>query len=145
MCKQLIKAKNLASGDTVRFPRKGWLQIERITFSSSLSLSFRFADGKIRSFRPEQEVEAFLTTCPPSPATREILRVDKESGRASICLAGSLFDMKDISESFELLRVRVSCTREAAVLIALELGATLYTHDAIYTMPKRELAYAAAA
>jgi hypothetical protein len=136
MTKQIIRAANLGSGDVIKLPRRGWQQIERITAANSLSVSYRFMDGKTRSFRPETEVEAFLNDLAPLTGNeRAIFRQSRKSGRIVVCLPHSLFDLWDFKEVFFSLRERVSCTREAALLIALERGATAYTTEAIYWMP----------
>jgi hypothetical protein len=73
---------------------------------------------------------------PPEAITGQIMRLQKESNRISICCAShSLFDFSDVSESFRAIKARGGHSNSAAAYDALERGAILYTHDAVYWMP----------
>jgi hypothetical protein len=130
-----IKAKHLATGDRVRFSRDGWQTVGRITSSNSLSVAFMFGDGIIRKLEAHREYVAERAEANPEPAPGQIMRLQKESNCISVCSSHSLFDLNDISESFRAIKARHGFSNSAAAYDALERGATLYTHDAIYWMP----------
>ena len=132
---QKTKAKNLATGDRVRFSRDGWQTVGRITSSNSLSVAFMFSDGVIRKLEAHREYVVEPAAQPPEPIPGQIMRLQKESNRISVCSSHSLFDLNDISESFRALKARHGFSNSAAAYDALEKGATLYTHDAVYWMP----------
>ena len=125
------KAKNLATGDRVRFSRDGWQTVGRITSSNSLSVAFMFSDGVIRKLEAHREYVVEEAEKPPEPQPGQIMRLQKESNRISVCSSHSLFDLNDISESFRAIKARHGFSNSAAAYDALEKGATLYTHDAI--------------
>ena len=130
-----IKAKHLATGDRVRFSRDGWQTVGRITSSNSLSIAFMFGDGVIRKLEAHREYVAEQAIKPPEPMPGQIMRLQRESNRISVCSSHSLFDLSDISESFRAIKQRHGFSNSAAAYDALEKGATLYTHDAVYRMP----------
>jgi hypothetical protein len=132
---QKVKAKYLATGDKVRFSRDGWQTVGRITNSNSISVSFMFGDGIIRKLEAHQEYVAEKAEKPPEPQPGQIMRLQKESNRISVCASHSLFDLSDISESFRAIKQRDGYSNSAAAYHELEKGATLHTHDAIYWMP----------
>jgi hypothetical protein len=130
-----IKAKYLATGDKVRFSRDGWQTVGRITNCNSISVSFMFSDGVIRKLEANQEYVVEKTEKSPEPQPGQIMRLNKESKRISVCASHSLFDLSDISESFRALKQRDGYSNSAAAYHELERGATLHTRDAIYRMP----------
>jgi hypothetical protein len=130
-----IKAKLLATGDKVRFSRDGWQTVGRITNSNSISVSFMFSDGIIRKLEAHQEYVVETAEKPPEPQAGQIMRVQKESNRVSVCASHSLFDLSDISESFRAIKQKDGYSNSSAAFQELEKGATLHTHDAIYWMP----------
>jgi len=132
---QKIKAKHLATGDKVRFSRDGWQIVGRITNCNSISVSFMFSDGIIRKLEAHREYVVEQTEKPPEPQPGQIMRLQRESKRISVCASHSLFDLSDISESFRALKQRDGYSNSAAAYHELERGATLYTRDAIYRMP----------
>jgi hypothetical protein len=132
---QKIKAEYLATGDRVRFSRDGWQTVVRITNCNSISVSFMFSDGVIRKLEAHQEYVVEKVEKPPEPQPGQIMRLQKESNRISVCASHSLFDLSDISESFRALKQRDRYSNSAAAYHELERGATLYTRDAIYWMP----------
>jgi hypothetical protein len=132
---QKIKAKHLATGDRVRFSRDGWQTVGRITGSNSLSVAFMFGDGVIRKLEAHREYAVEQGIQPPEPQPGQIMRRQKESNRTSVCSSHSLFDLSDVSESFRAIKQRGGHSNSAAAYDALERGATLYTHDAVYWMP----------
>jgi len=134
---QKIKAKYLATGDRVRFSRDGWQTVGRITSSNSLSVAFMFGDGVIRKLEAHREYVVEEAAKPPEPVPGQIMRLQKESNRMSVCSSHSLFDLNDISKSFRAIKQRHGFSNSAAAYDALERGATLYTHDAVYWMPRK--------
>ena len=94
-----------------------------------------FGDGVIRKLEANREYVTEQGSEPPKPAPGQIMRLQKESNRISICSSHSLFDLNDISESFRAIKARHGFSNSAAAYDALEKGATLYTRDAIYWMP----------
>jgi hypothetical protein len=130
-----IKAKHLATGDRVRFSRDGWQTVGRMTSSNSLSIAFMFGDGVIRKLEAPREYVVEKAANPPAPQPGQIMRLKKESNRISVCSSHSLFDLSDVSESFRAIKSRHGFSNSAAAYDALERGATLYTHDAVYWMP----------
>ena len=132
---QKIKAKNLATGDRVRFSRDGWQTVGRITSSNSLSVAFMFGDGVIRKLEAHREYVVEKAEKPLEPQPGQIMRLQRESNRISVCASHSLFDLSDISESFRALKQRDGYSNSAAAYHELERGATLYTREAIYWMP----------
>ena len=130
-----IQAKYLATGDRIRFSRDGWQTVGRITSSNSLSIAFMFGDGVIRKLEAHREYVVEEAEKPPEPQPGQIMRLQKESHRISICSSHSLFDLNDISESFRAIKQRDGHSNSAAAYHELEKGAILYTHDAIYWMP----------
>ena len=132
---QKIKAKLLATGDRVRFSRDGWQTVGRITSSNSLSVAFMFGDGIIRKLEAHREYVTERAEANPDPQPGQIMRLQKESNRISVCASHSLFDLNDISESFRAIKQRDGYSNSAAAYHELERGATLYTRDAIYWMP----------
>jgi DNA-binding transcriptional LysR family regulator len=132
-----IKAKHLATGDRVRFSRDGWQTVERMTNCNSISISFMFSDGVIRKLEAHQEYDVEKTAKPPEPQPGQIMRLQKESNRISLCASHSLFDLGDISESFRAIRQKDGYSNSAAAFQELERGATLHTRDAIYWMPMK--------
>jgi hypothetical protein len=130
-----IKAKHLATGDRVRFSRDGWQIVERLTNCNSISVSFMFSDGIIRKLEANQEYVVEQGSEPPAPQPGQIMRLNRESNRISICASHSLFDLSDISESFRAIKQKDGYSNSAAAFQELERGATLHTHEAIYRMP----------
>jgi hypothetical protein len=130
-----IKAKYLVTGDRVRFSRDGWQTVGRITNCNSISLSFMFSDGVLRKPEAHREYVVEQAEKPPEPQPGQIMRLQKESNRISVCASHSLFDLSDINESFRALKQRDGYSNSAAAYHELERGATLYTRDAIYWMP----------
>jgi hypothetical protein len=130
-----IKAKYLATGDRVRFSRDGWQTVGRITNSNSISVSFMFGDGIIRKLEAHQEYIVEQAEQPPELQPGQIMRLQRESNRISVCASHSLFDLSDISESFRAIKQKDSYSNSAAAYKELERGATLHTHDAVYWMP----------
>jgi hypothetical protein len=130
-----IKAKHLATGDRVRFARDGWQTVGRITNCNSISISFMFSDGVIRKLEAHQEYVVEKAEKPPELQPGQIMRLQKESNRISLCASYSLFDLSDISESFRAIKQRHGFSNSAAAYHELEKGATLHTRDAIYRMP----------
>jgi hypothetical protein len=129
------KAKHLATGDRVRFSRDGWQTVGRITNCNSISVSFMFSDGIIRKLEAHQEYDVEQGSEPPEAQPGQIMRLNKESNRVSICASHSLFDLSDISESFRALKQRDGHSNSGAAYQELELGATLHTREAVYWMP----------
>jgi hypothetical protein len=134
---QKIKAKYLATGDKVRFSRDGWQTVGRITNCNSISVSFMFSDGIIRKLEAHREYTVEKTEKPPEPQPGQIMRLQKESKRISVCASHSLFDLSDINESFRAIKQKDGYSNSAAAYHELETGATLYTRDAIYWMPAK--------
>jgi len=134
-----IKAKYLTTGDRVRFSRDGWQTVGRITNCNSISVSFMFSDGIIRKLEFHQEYDVEQTDKPPEPQPGQIMRLQQESNRISVCASHSLFDLSDISESFRALKQGDGYSNSAAAYHELEKGATLHTRDAIYWMPLKWL------
>ncbi|HEX8737508.1 MAG TPA: hypothetical protein VF721_19405 [Pyrinomonadaceae bacterium] len=134
-----IKAKHLATGDRVRFSRDGWQTVGRITNCNSISVSFMFGDGIIRKLKAHQEYVVEKAEKLPEPQPGQIMRLQKESERISVCASHSLFDLSDISESFRALKQKDGYSNSAAAYYELETGATLYTSDAIYWMPLKRV------
>lgn len=130
-----IKAKYLATGDRVRFSRDGWQTVGRITNCNSISVSFMFSDGVIRKLEANQEYVVEKTEQPPETQPGQIMRLNRETNRISVCASHSLFDLSDISESFRALKQRDGYSNSAAAFQELEKGATLHTRDAVYWMP----------
>jgi hypothetical protein len=130
-----IKAKYLATGDKVRFSRDGWQTVGRITNCNSISVSFMFSDGIIRKLEAHQEYVVEKIETLPEPQPGQIMRMQKESNRISVCASHSLNDLSDISESFRALKQRDRYSNSAAAYHELERGATLHTRDAVYWMP----------
>ena len=130
-----IKAKYLATGDRVRFSRDGWQTVGRITNCNSISVSFMFSDGIIRKLETHQEYVVEQAEMPSEPQPGQIMRLQRESNRISVCASHSLFDLSDISESFRALKQKDGYSNSAAAYHELERGATLHTRDAIYWMP----------
>lgn len=130
-----IKAKYLATGDKVRFSRDGWQTVGRITNCNSISVSFMFSDGVIRKLESHREYVVERAEKPPEPQPGQIMRLQKESKRISVCASHSLFDLSDINESFRALKQKDGYSNSAASYHELERGATLHTRDAIYWMP----------
>jgi hypothetical protein len=130
-----IKAKLLATGDKVRFSRDGWQTVGRITNSNSISVSFMFSDGIIRKLESHQEYVVEQAEQPPEPQPGQIMRLNRESNRISVCASHSLFDLSDISESFRAIKQKDGYSNSSAAFQELEKGATLHTHDAVYWMP----------
>jgi hypothetical protein len=130
-----IKAKYLATGDRVRFSRDGWQTVGRMTNCNSISVSFMFGDGIIRKLEAHREYVVEEAAGNPEPQPGQIMRLNKESKRVSVCASHSLFDLSDISESFRALKQRDGYSNSAAAYHELETGATLYTRDAVYWMP----------
>ena len=94
-----------------------------------------FSDGIIRKLEFHQEYVVEQANEPPEPQPGQIMRLQKESNRISICASHSLFDLSDISESFRALKQRDGYSNSAVAYHELEKGATLHTRDAIYWMP----------
>jgi hypothetical protein len=132
-----IKAKYLATGDKVRFSRDGWQTVGRITNCNSISVSFMFSDGVIRKLESHREYVVEQAEKPPEPTPGQIMRLQKESNRISVCASHSLFDLSNISEAFRALKQRDGYSNSAEAYHELETGATLYTIDAIYWMPSK--------
>jgi hypothetical protein len=131
-----IKAKYLATGDRVRFSRDGWQTVGRITNCTSISISFIFSDSIIRKLEAPQEYVVEQADKPPEAQPGQIMRLNKETNRISICASHSLFDLSDISESFRALRrYKDGYSNSSAAYHELERGATLHTREAIYWMP----------
>jgi len=91
------------------------------------------SDGIIRKLEVHREYVVEQTEKSPQPG--QIMRLQKESNRISVCASHSLFDLSDISESFRSLKQKDGYSNSAAEYHELERGATLYTRDAIYWMP----------
>jgi hypothetical protein len=132
-----IKAKHLATGDKIRFSRDGWQTVGRITNCNSISVSFMFSDGIIRKLEAHREYVVEKAEQPPEPQPGQIMRLQKESNRISICASHSLFDLSDINESFRAIKQRDGYSNSAAAYHELETGAILHTRDAIYWMPAK--------
>jgi hypothetical protein len=132
---QIIKAKYLATGDRVKFSRDGWQTVGRMTNCNSISVSFMFGDGIIRKLESHQEYVVEQVEHRPEPQPGQIMRLQKESNRISICASHSLFDLSDISESFRAIKQKDGNSNSAAAYHELERGATLHTYDATYRMP----------
>ena len=139
-----IKAEHLATGDRVRFSRDGWQTVGRITSRNSLSAAFMFSDGIIRKSEAHREYITERADANPKPQPGQIMRLQKESSRISVCSSHSLFDLSDIGESFRAIKQRhgfsnreaaYDASNSAAAYDALERGVTLYTHDVVYWMP----------
>lgn len=130
-----VKAKHLATGDRVRFSRDGWQTVGRIISSNFLSVAFMFGDAIVRKLEAHREYVVERAEKPPEPQPGQIMRRHKESKRISVCASHSLFDMNDISESFRAIKAFQSFSNSGAAYEALEKGATLCTHEAIYRMP----------
>lgn len=126
-----IKAKHLATGDRVRFSRDGWQTVGRITSSNSLSIAFMFGDGTIRKLEAHREYIVEKAEKPPEAQPGQIMRLQRESNRISICASYSLFDLSDISESFRAIKQKDGDSNSAAAYHELEKGATLHTRVAI--------------
>jgi hypothetical protein len=94
-----------------------------------------FSDGVIRKLEFHQEYDVETADKPPEPQPGQIMRLQKESNRISLCASHSLFDLSDISESFRALKQKDGYSNSAAAYHELEKGATLHTRDAIYWMP----------
>jgi hypothetical protein len=82
-----------------------------------------------------QEYVVVQGTEPHEPQPGQIMRLNRESNRISVCASHSLFDLSDISESFRAIKQKDGYSNSAAAYQELEKGATLHTHDAIYWMP----------
>jgi hypothetical protein len=132
-----IKAKYLATGDKVRFSRDGWQTVGRMTNCNSISVSFMFSDGIIRKLEAHREYVVEKAEQPPEPQPGQIMRLQKESNRISVCASHSLFDLSDINESFRAIKQRDGYSTSAAAYHELETGAILHTRDAIYWMPAK--------
>jgi hypothetical protein len=133
-----IKAKHLATGDKVRFSRDGWQTVGRITNCNSINVSFMFGDGIIRKLEAHQEYIVEKAEKPPQPQPGQIMRLNKETNRISICASHSLFDLSDISESFRAIKQQKDgYSNSAAAFHELERGVTLHTREAIYWMPRK--------
>ena len=130
-----IKAKYLATGDRVRFSRDGWQTVGRMTNCNSISVSFMFGDGIIRKLEAHREYVVEQAAGNPEPQPGQIMRLNKESNRVSVCASHSLFDLSDISESFRALKQKDGYSNSAAAYHELERGATLYTREGVYWMP----------
>jgi hypothetical protein len=94
-----------------------------------------FSDGIIRKLEAHREYVVEKAEKPPEPAPGQIMRLQRESNRISICASHSLFDLSDISESFRALKQKDGYSNSAAAYHELERGAILHTRDAIYRMP----------
>ena len=94
-----------------------------------------FGDGVIRKLEANREYVTEQAAKVPEPQPGQIMRLQKESNRISVCSSHSLFDLNDISESFRAIKARHGFSNSAAAYDALERGAILYTHDAVYWMP----------
>ncbi|HEX8734486.1 MAG TPA: hypothetical protein VF721_04135 [Pyrinomonadaceae bacterium] len=132
---QKIKAKHLATGDRIRFSRDGWQTVGRITNCNSISVSFMFSDGIIRKLEAHREYVVEKVEKPPEPQAGQIMRLQKESSRISLCASHSLFDLSDINESFRALKQKDRYSNSAAAYHELERGATVHPREAIYWMP----------
>ncbi|HEX8736459.1 MAG TPA: hypothetical protein VF721_14110 [Pyrinomonadaceae bacterium] len=130
-----IKAKYLATGDRVRFSRDGWQTVGRMTNCNSISVSFMFGDGIIRKLEAHREYAVEQAAGNPEFQPGQVMRLNKESNRVSVCASHSLFDLSDISESFRALKQKDGYSNSAAAYHELERGATLYTREAVYWMP----------
>ncbi len=131
-----IQAKHLATGDRVRFSRDGWQTVGRMTNCNSISVSFMFGDGIIRKLEAHQEYVVEKAENPPEAQPGQIMRLNKETNRISVCASHSLFDLSDVSESFRALKKQKDgYSNSSAAFHELEKGATLYTRDAVYWMP----------
>lgn len=130
-----IQAKLLATGDRVRFSRDGWQTVGRMTNCNSISVSFMFSDGIIRKLEAHREYVVEQAEKAPEPEPGQIMRLNRESNRISVCASHSLYDLSDISESFRAIKQRDGYSNSAAAYHELERGATLHTRDAVYWMP----------
>jgi hypothetical protein len=130
-----IKAKYLATGDRVRFSRDGWQMVGRIMNCNSIGVSFMFGDGIIRKLEAHREYVVEQAEHQPEPQPGQIMRLQKESNRISVCASHSLFDLSDISEAFRAIKQKGGYSNSSAAYHELERGAILHTHDAVYRMP----------
>lgn len=133
-----IKARHLATGDTVYFPRLGAQVIKQIYTIDSMGVTFLFEDRQTRRFKLNEELDAEISDyiVPPNVPNGYIYRLATENGRISILTRSALYGMGDINgdclEPFP--RVGIGPTRVQAVVMALEHGGRLYTERAIYWM-----------
>jgi hypothetical protein len=127
-----IAAKQLASGDSVKFPNLGWRRIKTIAGIGGVYVKLAFTDGKLRYFRTDETVEAELRTDEPVPLPGEIIRIDRETNRASV-ISPSLYGFHtEISDSFQTFGRVSGLPDSAARAEIIYKGATLFTEKAVY-------------
>lgn len=130
-----IKANELSTGDRVYFPRLGWRRITKIGGIDGVFIKLVFDDRKTRWFETTDLVEAELRTDELVPLPGEIIRIDRETNRASLVSPSFHGFQSEISESFKPFR-RVHGLMDSAALAEVRAGATLFTKKAIYFMPR---------
>ena len=130
--KEQIEARQLATGDTVYFPRVGACKAVFLSASNWLSVSFYFEDGKVRTFEARKQLTVERATDTLDARAGEIERLDLESNRVSLVLPSLLAHFTDVRDAV--------CTKDCAfpsTVVRQELarGATVFTPKAIYRMP----------
>lgn len=114
----------------VNFPRLGWLTVVFVSARNERFISFRFEDkwrampvNRVLQVAKRQSFEAYAD---------DIVRIDQESGRASLC-SSNLGLFADIRKSFEAIR-RPYFMESAETVARQELrrGARLFTANAEY-------------
>lgn len=129
-----VLAKQLATGDSVGFPKLGLLRIVRMTAANNLAVSFVFEDGKQRTLENDKPIFADLAKDAPAASCDEIYRKDLATGRISVISLYSLRLFADVSRSYKALRGRVQEFDDQAARGELLHGARLFTNAAEYWM-----------
>ena len=137
-----IHAKDIATGDVVKFPKVGIVTVIRLSSRFDTSTTVVFSDGKRRTLEANK-ILTLVSEAPielPKLSSGEMYRHDFASGRTSIILKGSFRDsFHDVRDGFKALRGRVQSFDSVAALSQIEIGAKFYTPKAIYWIPKAEI------
>lgn len=130
--KEQIEARQLATGDTVHFPRAGAKRAGRIVASNWLSVSFLFG-GKLKTFQASDLLTVERANRRPEAEAGEVERLDTVTNRVSLLHPASLANFSDIRDAL--------CTSNCAPASTIAMhelqrrSAVLFTPKAIYRMP----------